>query len=158
LAQGGKDDSAEALLTFFFRYGSVCNAPAAVEPRSRTTLTQEVIVTTSDGRSVNMGSCYSIQSIVKLFELCHNALRRKLAGKVNQRHSILQYILNPAKLEITRTQSKRQAVFRAEPAGESVVVDGASFVDVANAHKSLSLQRNSKVNEAKKRKKGPHEK
>jgi hypothetical protein len=114
LTQGGNDDSAEALLTFFFRYGSVRKTSAAIERPSRTRLTQEVIVTTADGRSTEMGSCFAIRSIVKLFELCYHTLHRTLGAEWNERQSLLQFILNPAKLELSRCQSKRQAFWCAK--------------------------------------------
>lgn len=126
---GGNDDAAEALLAFFFRYGSVKRTS---DPSSCTMLSQRVILKTSDGGSTDLASCHQIESIVKLFELCHRALLRKLSGEMNQKDSVLQAILNPLKLEIGRSQARRQASIRlsAERGNSSNLNDTSSFVNV----------------------------
>ncbi|KAG7366439.1 hypothetical protein IV203_029109 [Nitzschia inconspicua] len=150
LLEGGNDDAAEALITFFFRYGARRQNFARMESSSCTLLSQEVMVSTYDGGSTDLSSSYQIDSIVKLFELCHRALIKKLSGELRQGESILQYILNPFKLEIGRIQARQQASIRlnAEREGRSCLslIDPIPFVNV-RAPQSIERKKNFMVSD-----------
>jgi hypothetical protein len=121
LSLGGSDDPAEALYAFFFRYGSVQHSNPKIASSSRTLLSQNVVVRTEDGGSADMSACFQIENCVSFFESCWRALHKKLSGKFNRNHSILQFLVDALKLELGRSQRKRQA---SSKFGENEKIDG----------------------------------
>lgn len=103
-----------------------------------TSLSQRMVLRTSDGGSTDLASCHQIDSIVKLFEMCHRALLRKLSGDVGQRESVLLAILNPFKVDLARSLARRQAGSRLnEERGGSFSLGGfdeTAFVNVRAPH------------------------
>jgi hypothetical protein len=68
-----------------------------------------MVIETEDGGSVNMKSYFQIDNCITVFENCWRILQKRLSGKCNQKFSILQYMIDAVKLEIGRSQCKKQA-------------------------------------------------
>ena len=56
-----------------------------------------------------MKSCFQIENCVTVFEACWRMLQKRLSGNFNQNYSILQFMIDAMKLELDRSQSKKQA-------------------------------------------------
>ena len=109
LALGGDDDPAEALYAFFFRYGAVQHSNPKISSSCRTLLSQTLVLKTQDGGSADMKSCFQIENCITVFEGCWRILQKRLSGNINQKYSIVQFMIDAMKLELGRSQSKKQA-------------------------------------------------
>jgi len=110
---GGDDNPAEALYTFFFRYGAVQHSNPKTPQSFRTLLSQESVIQTTDGGSIDMKPCFQIENCITVFEACWKILERKLSRNSDGKFSILQFMIDAMKLEIGRSQKKKQADIRA---------------------------------------------
>ncbi|MGK3737238.1 MAG: hypothetical protein ACI90V_004083 [Bacillariaceae sp.] len=109
LAMGGDDNPAEALYTFFFRYGAVKHSNPKISSSCRTELSQDMTIETQDGGSIDMKSCFQVENCVTFFGACWRILHKRLSGNFNRKHSILQFIIDAMKLELGRSRCKKQA-------------------------------------------------
>ncbi|OEU22309.1 hypothetical protein FRACYDRAFT_232464 [Fragilariopsis cylindrus CCMP1102] len=109
LAMGGDDNPAEALYTFFFRYGAVKHSNPKISSSCRTELSQDMIIETQDGGSIDMKSCFQVGNCVTFFGACWRILHKRLSGNLNKKHSVLQFIIDAMKLELDRSRCKKQA-------------------------------------------------
>jgi len=148
LALGGDDNPAEALYTFFFRYGGVQHSNSKIPSSSRTVLSQTAIIETQDGGSADMKSCFQIENCISIFEACWRMLQKRLKGAFNQKSSIVQYMIDAAKLELGRSQTKKQADMKLrEVFGEKIIVDDKkinpsltrAILEIRREEKSASL-------------------
>ena len=81
-----------------------------------------------------MASCYQVESIVKLFNVCYQALCKKLSSNFNGKYSILQYIVNAEKLETGRGRFKSRANTKLKQFHGDSVIRGSTHV--RNLHAS----------------------
>jgi len=108
LALGGDDNPAELLYTFFFRYGAVKHSNPKISSLFRTELSQDMVIETQDGGSIDMKSCFQVENCVTVFGTCWRILHKRLSGNFNHNHSILHFIIDAMKLEIGRSKCKKQ--------------------------------------------------
>jgi len=112
LALGGDDKPAEVLYTFLFRYGAVQHSNPKISSSYRTLLSQESVIRTEDGGSVDLKPCFQIGNCITVFAACWRMLQNRLTKNCDGKFSILQFMIDAMKLEIGRSQSKKQAVIK----------------------------------------------
>jgi len=115
---GSEEDPAEVLYSFFFRYGAVQHSNPKIVSGTRTKLSVDTVVQTEDGGSTDLSYCFQIESCVTLFEACWRILHKKLSGNFNRNHSILQFLVDAMKLELGRSQSKKQVSYKLNAIGD----------------------------------------
>jgi hypothetical protein len=127
---GGNDDPAEVLYTFFFRYGAVKHSNPKISSLCRTVLSQNTVIKTKDGVSIDFKNVFQIQSCVIMFEACWRILHKRLNGRFNRHHSMIQYFIDATKLNIVRCKYKKLAESKLrEIAGQSFYGPSQNYPD-----------------------------
>eukprot|EP00536_Pseudo-nitzschia_multiseries_P008256 jgi/Psemu1/197686/e_gw1.208.3.1 len=111
LELGGEDTPEEVLYTFLFRYGGVppSHSNHRIDRSLLTPLSQESVIYTSDGGSIDMKPCFQIDNCILVFRECWRILDKKLSRTSDGKFSIVQFLIDAGKLELGRILTKQQA-------------------------------------------------